>query len=306
VLHVGPVPAGLALPELSALRARFIEEQGWAPTGTAAADFTERDAALSGFREHHEVCLWFEHDLYDQLQLLQVLDWLAGENPGDTALRLICIDAFAGVERFYGLGQLTPAQLATLYPHRQSISREQLDLARAAWAAFRVAEPMDLAVLLASDTSALPFLRAALLRLLAELPTVGDGLSRTERLILKSLASGPQEPTAAFRASQEREDVPFLGDTIFWWHVHTLSTAAHPPLLARRDGKLVAPPRTLPSRHSSETLTLELTDVGRALLDGQADYVRLNGIERWLGGTHLGGPEAQWRWDADRQVVVEA
>jgi hypothetical protein len=305
-LHVGPVPAGLSLPELSALRTRFIEEQGWAPAGTVAASFAERDAALAGFHQHDEVCLWFEHDLYDQLQLLQVLDWLAGEGPGDTALRLICISELPGVERFYGLGQLTPAQLATLYPQRRPISREQLDLAGEAWAAFRSADPTNLAALLAGDTSALPFLRAALPRLLAELPAVGDGLSRTERLILENLASGPQEPTAAFRASQEREDAPFLGDTIFWWHVHALGTAAHPPLLARRDGQLVAPPKALPSPQSPEALTLELTDVGQALLGGQTDYVRLNGIDRWLGGTHLGGPEAEWRWDADHQVVVEA
>jgi hypothetical protein len=306
VLHVGPVPAGLPLPELSALRAYFIEEQGWAPAGMASAVFTERDATLAGLRQHGEACLWFEHDLYDQLQLLQILDWLAGKDGGYTALRLICINEFPGVERFYGLGQLTPTQLATLYPQRQPISREQLDLARAAWAAFRSADPTDLAALLAVDTSALPFLRAALLRLLAELPAVADGLSRTERLILESLASGPQEPIAAFRASQEREDAPFLGDTIFWWHVHALGTAAHSPLLARRDGQPVVLPRALPSLRSPEGLTLDLTDAGRALLDGQTDYVRLNGIDRWLGGAHLGGPEAEWRWDADHLTVVEA
>ena len=38
-----------------------------------------------------------------------------------------------------------------------------------------------------------------------------------------------------------------------------------------------------------------LTDVGRKLLDGQADWVRLNGIDRWLGGVHLQGAEAAWR-----------
>ena len=37
------------------------------------------------------------------------------------------------------------------------------------------------------DTSALPYLGAALRRLLAELPDVTTGLSRTERLILDAL-----------------------------------------------------------------------------------------------------------------------
>jgi hypothetical protein len=32
-------------------------------------EFRARDAALAGFGAHDEVVLWFEHDLYDQLQL---------------------------------------------------------------------------------------------------------------------------------------------------------------------------------------------------------------------------------------------
>jgi hypothetical protein len=34
------------------------------------------------------------------------------------------------------------------------------------------------------------------------------------------------------------------------------------------------------------------------VLAGEADHVRLNGIDRWLGGVHLEGDEAAWRWDA--------
>jgi len=45
--------------------------------------------------------------------------------------------------------------------------------------------------------------------------------------------------------------------------------------------------------------TVRLTDTGRAVLDGRADWIRLNGIDRWLGGVHLHGADAQWRWDAE-------
>ena len=37
---------------------------------------------------------------------------------------------------------------------------------------------------------------------------------------------------------------------------------------------------------------------GREVLAGQDDWVRIRGIDRWLGGVHLHGPEAAWRWDA--------
>lgn len=39
---------------------------------------------------------------------------------------MICIEAFPVVTPFYGLGQLTPAQLASLSPDRQPVNAEQL------------------------------------------------------------------------------------------------------------------------------------------------------------------------------------
>src|SRR6185436_9837159 len=70
VLHEGPVDAALPLEAHSKLRARFIAEAGWAPRAEVEASFAERDAALRGSSRAPEVVLWFEHDLYDQLQLI--------------------------------------------------------------------------------------------------------------------------------------------------------------------------------------------------------------------------------------------
>ena len=41
---------------------------------------------------------------------------------------------------------------------------------------------------------------------------------------------------------------------------------------------------------------IELTDAGRAVLEGRADYIKLNGIDRWIGGVHLTS-ENVWRYD---------
>jgi hypothetical protein len=47
-----------------------------------------------------------------------------------------------------------------------------------------------------------------------------------------------------------------------------------------------------------------LTDEGRDVLAGRVDAVRLRGIDEWLGGAHLVGAEAAWRWDAERGRIV--
>jgi hypothetical protein len=87
VLHEGPVRAGLSLEELSAERARFIADAGWGEFTAVLKNFRERDAAFRRAGEHDEIVLWFEHDLYDQLQLIQVLDGLASTASPGCAVR---------------------------------------------------------------------------------------------------------------------------------------------------------------------------------------------------------------------------
>lgn len=130
VLHQGPVPAELSPGELRRVRARFLLEsrRDWFMDGLAY--FTARDRALVGA---DDVLLWFESDLYDQLQLLQILD-LLGDGRGRR--RLICIGSFPGYSGFVGLGQLDPDEFATLVGTEHDISAEELDLGQRAWGLF--------------------------------------------------------------------------------------------------------------------------------------------------------------------------
>src|SRR3954452_24704079 len=76
VLHEGPVPA----QEPAALRetrARFLAAAGFTDLATARARLTARDERLDALDFSTKLVLWFEHDLSDQLLLIQVLDRLA-------------------------------------------------------------------------------------------------------------------------------------------------------------------------------------------------------------------------------------
>ncbi|HYO49233.1 MAG TPA: DUF1835 domain-containing protein, partial [Chloroflexia bacterium] len=106
VLHEGPIPAGLTLDKMSDVRARFIADAGWGSYDKVRADFARRDDALARFGEHEEVVLWFEHDLYDQLQLIQILDWFSRRDLGKTTISLICIGSHPELPNFRGLGEL--------------------------------------------------------------------------------------------------------------------------------------------------------------------------------------------------------
>jgi len=75
VLHDGPVPGGLSLAKLSQVRAGYLSDSFMLPLTDVQRDFALRDGQLQSSDRYDEVILWFEHDLYDQLQILQLLDW---------------------------------------------------------------------------------------------------------------------------------------------------------------------------------------------------------------------------------------
>ena len=75
--------------------------------------FAERDRTLAANRDG-EYVLWFEADLYDQLQIIQILDRLADLDVPAERITLICIGEHPGIARFGGLGELTAEQLREL------------------------------------------------------------------------------------------------------------------------------------------------------------------------------------------------
>jgi hypothetical protein len=73
----------------------------------------ERDRTLEA-GAGGELVLWFEADLYDQLQLVQVLARLAQLGVEPSRVTLICIGEHLGMAHAGGLGELTPRSSSAL------------------------------------------------------------------------------------------------------------------------------------------------------------------------------------------------
>lgn len=303
VLHDGPVPGGTSLAELSMIRAKFLSEGLQMDAAELQRNFLLRDAHLGSARDYDRIVLWFEHDLYDQLQILQLLDWFA-ENPTGDKLWLLCIDRFEGIEPFHGLGQLTEENFQSLVGKEEQVSATMLTLGKKAWSAFRSDDPSAWAGLLKEDLSSLPFLKASAERFLEELPALETGLGRTERSILEALESGEKGPGPLFQAVLAKEEAPFMGDWSFWRLVAELSSGDN-PLLATRSGKRFRHPPELEEMDVFIAQLLSLTDAGRAVLSGRTDRVELCGYERWFGGALLKAGENLWRWDGSSHLLVK-
>jgi hypothetical protein len=97
---------------------------------------------------------------------------------------------------------------------------------------------------------------------------------------------------AVFARLGEREARPYLADLFFFRMVARLAGARVPLLALDPPGEVTAATR------------LRATAAGGRVLRGEADHVALNGIDRWVGGVHLHGRAARWRWDEGTESIA--
>jgi len=288
VLYEGPVPAGLSDADLLDVRERFI-----APPPDEDDPINDMRAwrqVIEDHEQYEELVLWYEHDLFDQLNLIQLLPWIRTRVPATKRVSLICIGSFPGRPTFKGLGELSPGELRPLLDTRQPLRESAYSLAGKAWQAFREPTPEPLDRFRQSDTEPLPYLRAALDRFLQEYPSTIDGLSRTERRLLRLAESAPVSLMSAFPRMHDDEDAYYITDGSLTSTAGALARTS-PALLTFTSG----------AADDGATLhgTVHTTAAGREVLSGQRDRVAC-GLDRWLGGVHL-QPGNIWRWDDARR-----
>ncbi|HEV8150152.1 MAG TPA: DUF1835 domain-containing protein [Gemmatimonadales bacterium] len=279
-------------------RAAYLAARYLVPMTETYREILGADWRVTQCARYDETVLWFEADLFDQAILVYLLQRLA-PLARDTRLSLICIGDFPGITRFIGLGQLTPAELATLLPQRHAVTRRQFSLARQTWGALTYHRPNELNRIARMRTQALPFLPAAIRRYLAEYPSTTNGLSQTEQWALEAIAAGAKTPLEAFPLVQNRELRPFLGDSMFYAVLRTLASGDHPALAGAHRNLLRLPDAEL------RQCPVWLTTLGKRVLANKTDWFELSETARWMGGVLVRGPKPRWRWDPKQQRVVE-
>ncbi|GGF83115.1 hypothetical protein GCM10007301_49050 [Azorhizobium oxalatiphilum] len=305
MLHDGPVPDSPSLAQVADTRAEFLSDALGLEFDSVRADFAERDAQLEIHIAFREVQLWFEHDLFDQLQLIQLLHFFALE-PERLGVQIVQAHDY--------IGTLEVGHIRALAETASPVTALQLEAGRTAWEAFTAPTPKALAALASRDQTALPHLAPALRRALAELPAPRSGLSLTEERILRRLAeTGPQKVHQVFSAVHKMDEAQFLADLPFFLRLDGLAFVREPLIeglpFRASDCKSFDPSREDPSPEEISYRTfaraeITLTPAGEAALKGKLDHACENGIERWLGGTHIHSG-AMWRYDRAKSRLVE-
>lgn len=297
-LTTGATPQNLSNEQWLTLRAKFLADDYTVDFQKCHDDLLQQQEALSKLGNYKEVILWFEHDWFCQLHLVYLLQYIAAMNLPQTTVSLVCINEFPGREDFRGLGELRSEEIAPLFDKRTTVTDAQKQLAQQVWQSYCAATPVALASFLHQDISALPFLKAALQKHLAQFPSTRNGLGIIENRALQLLQDGGSNFSELFSAFGKAEPVFGLGDAQFWNILERLAQATEPALLIN-----VKDIDQATKTDISPQASIQITQFGRDVLSGTRDFIHTNGIDYWLGGVHLCANQV-WRWNTETQTML--
>ena len=265
------------------------------------ASLEDRDRQLvRALKDGQQVVLWFEHDLYDQLQLVDALALAAPETPHTP--ELVVVGSFPGKPAFRGLGELTADELETLWP-------AGCPPARTRW-------PRRSRSGLPCVTPTRPRWPRPPGRTTPGCRSWGPHCSGCSRSCPPRATACPApngwrcRPSRRVRPRRRRPSWP----SRTWRPRRSSATpgssaslaglgAGPARLVETQAGDPLPPPPPLGDPRAFARLPLRLTDAGQRVLDGRDDRVALLGLDRWVGGTHL-TQAAAWRWDPAARVLV--
>jgi hypothetical protein len=265
--------------------------------GRSLADAQALGLGLAEFCELFDAIeLWAGPEPNTQLQLVWLLDHL---RPLANIVSRLSL-----VQTNIGIGNRDSEEWIAQRPRGVPIHSDHLEIASAAWAAWRAPTPEAWFELLAQDMSALPQLRSTATALLEELALRTAGLGATEMRMLELLAVGNVHPYDLFPGHEKPNERRTYG---YWEVGELLDGLAHcpsPAVSGLAEGPFDDALHDSRDRHARyKNSMLAPTDLGKAILAGADDFSRHNPIHRWWGGTELTN-DRLWRWDPENRRLI--
>ncbi len=198
----------------------------------------------------HEIVLWFEYDLFCQINLMAALSYLK-QWISSQKISLICVGEFPDMERLLGLGELTLETFASLFEKRTPLAYSDLEYADKVWEVYSSASHDQLKEVMASCPVSFKYLPKALTAHLKRFPSDDNGLNDIEMNILQMInkRSGDITINNILREVLIHDQQYGLGDMIYLGYLKKLA-----PLYKVENGKL------------------SINETGRGVIDGALSF----------------------------------
>lgn len=148
-------------------------------------DFTLKEyRTLCKQKSQDEIVLWFEYDLFCQINMLAVISWLKRYRSG-YKVSLIQSGKLEGEQKLFSLNELNKTQLQNHFTNRVELSQDDIEYADYIWQLYCSDSPLRLeTVHKFKPTSPFIYLEDAIRAHLLRFPSLENGLNAVENNIL--------------------------------------------------------------------------------------------------------------------------
>lgn len=141
---------------------------------------------LCNKKEQKEIVLWFEHDLFCQINMIAVISWLKRFRKGYD-ISLVCSGKIKGSSKMHSLPELSEEQINEHYKNKIELTQDDIEYADYIWQLYCSESPLRLeAVHKFNPMSPFQYLASALELHLKRYPSIENGLNIIENRILKT------------------------------------------------------------------------------------------------------------------------
>lgn len=193
VLSDGPTVPGVGSETYWDVRAAYMTRAFNISEQEFKEKAKEEFSKIETFAHYKEVVLWFEYDLFCQINMLAILHWFDQQERGDTKISLICVGREEGYEKLMGLGELPPEHYPELFKRRRIMGTADFSFATDVYEAWCSADPTDLETFILLPSNEFPYLSDALQSHIRRFPSAQTGLTEIEQKIVELIQTGTRE-----------------------------------------------------------------------------------------------------------------
>ncbi|WP_295119933.1 DUF1835 domain-containing protein [uncultured Chitinophaga sp.] len=280
----GKAPVAANISAFFAERSAHLHEQYGIDPRNYEESIKQELLKLQQAGEYDEVVLWFEFDVFCQINLLFILWLLRQLEVKLPVVSLVSINHHPEVPNFKGFGVLLPHHYPPLFEQRVVLKEEDWQLALDAWDVYTGGDPEKMNNIRYRPAGNLPYLAEALQAQLQRLPFTGDGLNAIQRFFLQHLQLGCAPWYNLYNRFWNELKIYGFGD----FQLDMITQRM-------RDAGVM---------EGSEQFCI--TALGKEILNNEENYMdyapRTN---HWVGGCPL--HNTPWRWDPaqDKPVKLE-
>lgn len=206
-------------------------------------DYTVKEyRSLCNKKSQKEIVLWFEYDLFCQINMIAVISWLKRYRKG-YHISLVTSGKVGNYKNLFALSELNPEQVDNHFKNRIALSEDDIEYADYIWQLYCSDSPLRLETIYKFNTnSPFKYLASAIEAHLQRFPTIENGLNRIENTILETaINKKPTSKEQLINQLLDEEDVYGFGDLQYENKIADLRKLFHSfnPVRLSKKGKQV-------------------------------------------------------------------